>query len=146
MYYIDADGKPKRPYMIHRALLGSVERFFGLLIEQYAGNFPLWLAPEQVKVLPITDDCNEYATKVVATLQEANLRADLDDRSEKIGAKIRDAELMKVPYMFVVGGREAREDSVAVRKHGTGDLGVKTLNAAIELLQAEVAGKGLIRN
>ncbi|HUV30203.1 MAG TPA: threonine--tRNA ligase [Acidobacteriota bacterium] len=144
IHYIDSSGKPKRPYMIHRALLGSIERFFGVLIEHYAGNFPLWLAPVQVKVLPITDDLNEYASGVLERLRRAGLRATLDDRSEKIGAKIRDAELLKVPYMFVVGGREATADSVAMRKHGTGDIGVKSVDQAVALLQAEVASKGSV--
>jgi threonyl-tRNA synthetase len=144
IHYIDSDGKQKRPFMIHRALLGSIERFFGVLIEHYAGNFPLWLAPEQVRVLPITDSLNDYAAGVVETLKKADLRAAMDDRSEKVGAKIRDAELMKVPYMFIVGGREADADSVAVRKHGTGDTGVRTVGEAVAALQAEVKYKGIV--
>jgi len=141
--YVDRDGKQKRPFMIHRALLGSIERFFGVLIEHYAGRFPLWLAPVQVKVLPITDAQNEYGEKVVGRLRDAGLRAVLDDRSEKVGAKIRDAELQKLPYMFVIGAREAEADSVSMRRHGEGDIGVKAVNEAIELLLAEVVGKGL---
>ncbi|UCC43554.1 MAG: threonine--tRNA ligase [Candidatus Zixiibacteriota bacterium] len=143
IHYIDSDGERKRPYMIHRALLGSIERFFGVLIEHYAGNFPLWLAAVQVRVLPITDDHNDYAAQVVERLREGNLRAELDDRSEKIGAKIRDAELMKVPYMFVVGRKEVESGSVAIRRHGVGDTGSKSIDEAIALLQAEIAGKGL---
>ncbi len=141
--YVDRDGQQKRPFMIHRALLGSIERFFGVLIEHYAGNFPLWLAPVQVKVLPITDSINEYAAGVVRELQDRRIRAVLDDRSEKIGAKIRDAEMQKVPYMFVVGAKEAEAGSVSVRKHGEGDLGVKSVgDAAAELLK-EIDDKGL---
>jgi threonyl-tRNA synthetase len=143
LHYTDRDGERRRPFMVHRALLGSIERFFGVLIEHYAGNFPLWLAPVQVAVLPISDAMNDYCAKVVGQLKEAGFRAELDDRSEKIGAKIRAAEVMKTPYMFVVGGREAEADSVSVRKHGTGDIGVKTVAEALALLQAEVASKGL---
>lgn len=140
--YIDTDGAHKRPYMIHRALLGSIERFFGVLIEHYAGNLPLWLSPTQVKVLPITDAQNEYAQKVVDSLKRALIRAELDSRSEKIGAKIRDAELMKVPYMFVIGGREADARSVSIRRHGAGDVGVKGFEEAIALLSDEIKRKG----
>ncbi len=143
LYYIDADGQHKRPFMIHRALLGSIERFFGLLIEHYAGNFPLWLAPVQVKVLPITDDFNEYGRDIVGKLKEQKIRAVLDDRSEKIGAKIRDAELQKVPYMFIVGAKEVQSQSVSMRKHGVGDLGTKTLEESITLLKSEIESKGL---
>ncbi|MCD6248803.1 MAG: threonine--tRNA ligase [candidate division Zixibacteria bacterium] len=143
LHYTDRDGERRRPYMVHRALLGSIERFFGVLIEHYAGNFPLWLAPVQVAVLPISDDLNDYCGRVVKRLKEAGLRAEIDDRSEKIGAKIRAAEIMKTPYMFVVGAREAEADSVSVRKHGTGDIGVKTIDEALASLQAEVASKGL---
>jgi threonyl-tRNA synthetase len=141
--YVDADGKHKRPFMIHRALLGSIERFFGVLIEHYAGNFPLWLAPVQVKVLPITDSLNDYGRQVVEKLKLANIRATIDERSEKVGAKIRDAEMMKIPYMFVVGGREAEAGSVSVRKHGGGDLGVKSYDDALIILKQEIDRKGL---
>ncbi|MEA3296471.1 MAG: threonine--tRNA ligase, partial [candidate division Zixibacteria bacterium] len=143
LHYIDSDGQQKRPFMIHRALLGSIERFFGVLIEHYAGNFPVWLAPVQVKVLPITDQLNEYASTVVDRLKKEGIRVVLDERSEKIGAKIRDAELLKVPYMFVVGAREADADAVAMRKHGTGDLGVKSLDEAVAILKTEITNKGL---
>jgi threonyl-tRNA synthetase len=146
LYYIDSDGQHKRPFMIHRALLGSIERFFGVLIEHYAGNFPLWLAPVQVKVLPITDNFNDYAAGVVDKLKRHGLRAVLDDRSEKIGAKIRDAELFKVPYMFIVGAKEAEADKVSMRKHGTGDLGAKGTDEAIALLEKEIATRGLEAN
>jgi len=129
--------------MIHRALLGSIERFFGVLIEHYAGNFPLWLAPVQVKVLPITDAVNQYAETVVARMRAEGIRIELDARSEKIGAKIRDAEMLKIPYMLVVGAREAEQDSVSMRKHGTGDIGVKTVNEAVSLLRDEIKNKGV---
>jgi threonyl-tRNA synthetase len=141
MSYIDSDGKPKRPYMIHRALLGSIERFFGVLIEHYAGNFPVWLAPVQARVLPITDDLNEYATDVMNRLKRSTIRAQLDDRSEKVSAKIRDAELEKIPYMLIVGKREAETDSVSIRKHLVGDLGVKKIDAAIDMITDEADNK-----
>jgi len=143
LHYIDSDGQQRRPYMIHRALLGSIERFFGVLIEHYAGNFPLWLAPVQVKVLPITDNFNDYAGEVVDQLKKNNIRAQLDDRSEKVGAKIRAAEVIKVPYMFIVGAKEVEAKTVSVRKHGEGDLGAKSLEEALAMLNAEIASKGL---
>ncbi len=143
LHYIAADGQQQRPFMIHRALLGSIERFFGVLIEHYAGNFPLWLAPCQVRVLPITDDLNEYAADVVQRLEARDIKAELDIRSEKIGAKIRDAELLKVPYMFIVGKREVVADSVSVRKHTVGDIGVKSVEEAAALLLSEIETKGL---
>ena len=143
LHYIGPDGQQKRPFMIHRALLGSVERFFGVLIEHHAGKFPLWLAPVQVKVLPITDQVNEYASSVVQRLKEAGIRAEVDLRSEKVNSKIRDAELLKVPYMFVIGGREADAGSVSVRKHQAGDIGVKSVEEALEFLKQEIESKGL---
>src|ERR671920_317589 len=121
--YTGADNAEHRPVMIHRALMGSFERFIGILIEHYAGEFPLWLAPLQVLVLPIADRHLDYAREVVAALRAAGLRAELDDRTESVGRKIRDAELRKIPYMLVVGDREAEEGTVAVRRHGVGDEG-----------------------
>ncbi len=141
--YIDSSGQQKRPFMIHRALLGSIERFFGVLIEHYAGNFPLWLAPTQVKVLPITDSVNEYAQELTKKLKENDFRAEIDIRSEKVGAKIRDAEIFKVPYMFVVGAREAESGQVSIRRHGQGDIGTKSIEEALEMLQAELKSKGI---
>lgn len=146
LHYIDSDGQQKRPFMIHRALLGSIERFFGVLIEHYGGDFPLWLAPVQAKVLPITDGINDYAAKVVERLKEVGIRAEADLRSDKIGAKIRDAEVHKVPYMLVVGGREAEKDSVSLRRHGEGDIGVMTVDQAIDKLNKEIESKGLEQN
>lgn len=143
LHYNDSDGQQKRPFMIHRALLGAIERFFGVLLEHCAGNFALWLAPLQVRVLPITDELNDFGAAVVGRLKKAGIRAELDDRSEKIGAKVRSAELLKVPYMFVIGNREAQSDSVAVRKHGVGDTGVKTIDEAIASLKTEIETKGV---
>jgi len=122
--YIDSDNSRKRPVMIHRAPFGSMERFVAVLIEHCAGNFPMWLAPEQVKVLPISDKFIPYAEEVVALLKANDIRASVDDRNEKIGKKIRDTELMKIPYMLVVGEQEMNGGKVAVRKHGEGDKGV----------------------
>ena len=121
--YTGADDAEHRPVMIHRALLGSFERFIGILIEHYAGEFPLWLAPVQAIVLPIADRHAEAAAAVLAELTDAGLRAELDDRTESVGRKIRDAELRKVPYMLVIGDREAQDGTVAVREHRRGDTG-----------------------
>jgi threonyl-tRNA synthetase len=126
--YIAEDGKKHQPLMVHRALYGSIERFFGILIEHYAGAFPVWLAPVQAVVLPITDRHIEYAQKVTKRLEEAGLRVSLDDRSEKVNLKIRDAQLQKVPYMLVVGDREAQNDSVSVRNRKHGDQGAQTVD------------------
>ncbi len=129
--YTSQDNKAETPLIIHRAPLGTHERFIGFLLEQYAGKFPLWLAPVQVKVLPISDKFVEYAKSVSQQLKKADIRAEVDDRHEKIGKKIRDTELLRVPYMLVVGEKEMNEDKVAVRRQGKGDLGVKTVDEFI---------------
>ncbi|MCU1273293.1 MAG: Ser-tRNA(Thr) hydrolase / threonyl-tRNA synthetase, partial [Bryobacterales bacterium] len=126
--YIAEDGKAHQPLMVHRALYGSIERFFGILIEHYAGAFPVWLAPVQAVVLPITDRQLEYARRVKERLEKADVRTTIDDRSEKVNLKIRDAQLQKIPYMLVVGDREAQADQVAVRNRKHGDLGAKPLD------------------
>jgi len=126
--YIAEDGKKHQPLMVHRALYGSIERFFGILIEHYAGAFPVWLAPVQAVVLPITDRHTEYAQRVTKRLEDAGLRVSLDDRKEKVNLKIRDAQLQKVPYMLVVGDREAQNDSVSVRNRKHGDQGAQTVD------------------
>jgi threonyl-tRNA synthetase len=131
------DGSRQRPIMIHRALLGSLERFFGILIEHYAGNFPVWLAPEQIRVLPVTDEWIEYGEKVLGKLRESGLRVQMDRSSEKIGKKIRNAESMKIPYMAVVGKVEAEAGQIALRKHRAGDLGKFSLEKAIEMIKLE---------
>lgn len=125
--YTAEDNQKRRPIMIHRALFGSIERFFGVLIEQYAGAFPLWLAPVQVAVLPITDRINEYADTVAKGLRDAGFRVEANLRSDKIGAKIRDAQLQKVPYMLVLGDKELEEQKVAVRERKQGDIGAMSL-------------------
>jgi threonyl-tRNA synthetase len=131
--YIGEDNKPHRPLMIHRALFGSIERFFGVLIEHFAGAFPFWLAPVQVAVLPITDRVNEYAEKVASDLRAAGVRVETNLRSEKIGAKIRDAQLQKIPFMLVLGDREMEEGKVAVRERTKGDIGTMSLDEFSEM-------------
>jgi threonyl-tRNA synthetase len=125
--YIAEDGKKHQPLMVHRALYGSIERFFGILVEHYAGAFPVWLAPVQATILPITDRQVEYANTVRAKLDEAGIRVEVDDRKEKVNLKIREAQLQKVPYMLVVGDREAQSESVSVRNRKHGDQGVKSV-------------------
>jgi threonyl-tRNA synthetase len=126
--YIGEDNKAHRPLMVHRALFGSVERFFGVLIEHYAGAFPMWLAPVQVAVLPITDRVNEYASRVATELKATQLRVEANLRSDKIGAKIRDAQMQKVPFMLVLGDREMEDGTVAVRERLQGDIGVMSMD------------------
>ena len=121
--YTGADGQKHRPIMIHRTAFGSIERFFGILIEQFAGAFPTWLAPVQVKVLPISDKFNDYAEKVKKELEDMNIRVEIDTRAEKIGYKIREAQMEKVPFMFVVGEKEVENNSVSVRERQKGDMG-----------------------
>ncbi len=128
MEYIGEDGKPHRPIMVHRALFGSLERFFGILIEHYAGAFPLWLAPVQVVVLPIADRHHNYANRIYQELRNANVRVEVDTRNEKVGFKIREAEVNKIPYMVIVGDKEVENQTLSVRHKGEGDLGSMTLD------------------
>ena len=137
--YTGADNTKHRPVMIHRAPFGSMERFVAILIEHCAGKFPLWLTPEQVKILPISDRFNEYAESVSKVLENHDIRALVDDRSEKVGKKIRDAELEKVPYMLILGESEANDGTVSVRKQGEGDIGGMSVEAFAELIQSEIA-------
>ncbi|MDM7922292.1 MAG: threonine--tRNA ligase, partial [Pyrinomonadaceae bacterium] len=132
--YTGDDNQKHRPYMIHRALFGSIERFFGVLIEHYAGAFPLWLAPVQVAVLPITDRINEYAISVAEELKAFGFRVETNVKSDKIGAKIRDAQLQKVPYMLVLGDKELEEGKVAVRERRQGDIGAMSLEEFKEMI------------
>lgn len=141
--YIGEDNKTHRPVMVHRALFGSIERFFGVLIEHYAGAFPLWLAPVQVAVLPITDRINEYAEKVAAELRSAGLRVATNLRSEKVGAKIRDAQMQKVPFMLVLGDREMEQGNVAVRERVKGDIGAMSSNDFVEMARGLIATRAL---
>jgi threonyl-tRNA synthetase len=134
--YIAEDGKAHRPVMVHRALLGSLERFFGVLIEHYAGAFPLWLAPVQAVVVPVTEKQQAYAAEVTETLRGKGVRVKLDDRNEKLGYRIREAQVQKVPYMLVVGDKEIESRTVAVRHRHAGDLGPMAAEAfASRLLQ-----------
>ena len=141
--YIGADNTEHRPVVIHRAIFGSFERFIALLIEHFAGAWPLWLAPVQVVVLPISDRHLEYARQVTRTLEAAGLRAELDERQEKIGYKIREAQLQKVPYMLVTGDREAAEHTVSVRSRSAGDLGARPVDAFVAEARREIERKDL---
>jgi threonyl-tRNA synthetase len=139
--YTGPDNSPHRPAMIHRALLGSMERFAGVLIEHHAGRFPLWLAPLQAAVLPVADRHNDYAHELAGRLHEAGLRPRVDARSESVGKKIRDAELARAPYMLVVGDRELEAGTASVRHHGEGDLGAIPLGGLVEKLGTEVENR-----
>jgi threonyl-tRNA synthetase len=139
--YVGHDGHEHQPIMIHRALMGSLERFFGILIEHYAGAFPVWLAPVQARLLTITDSLIPYASEVKKKLVAEGLRVELDDRSEKLGAKIRDAQLKKTPYMLVIGNKEAENGSVSVRSRKDGDLGAKSLEEFVSLIKKNIEEK-----
>lgn len=136
--FTNKDNSPETPLIIHRAPLGTHERFIGFLLEHYAGKFPAWLAPVQVKVLPISDKFLPYANSILESLKNADIRGEVDDRNEKIGKKIRDTELMRVPYMLVVGEKEMNEGKVAIRRQGKGDTGVKTIAEFIAEISAEI--------
>jgi threonyl-tRNA synthetase len=137
--YVGADNAKHRPVMIHRAPFGSMERFVAILIEHCAGKFPLWLTPEQAVILPISDRFNDYAKDVLKILENHDIRALIDDRSEKVGKKIRDAELNKTPFMLIVGENESAEGTVSVRKQGEGDLGAMSPEAFAERIRTEIA-------
>ena len=141
--YIGEDGKAHQPLMVHRALYGSIERFFGILIEHYAGAFPVWLSPVQAIVLPITDRQTEYARAIRKQLDDAGIRATVDERSEKVNLKIRDAQMQKIPYMLVVGDREQQNGCVAVRQRKHGDQGVKPLADCIAAIRALIDSKAV---
>jgi threonyl-tRNA synthetase len=136
--FTNKENQPETPLIIHRAPLGTHERFIGFLLEHYAGKFPLWLAPLQVKILPISDKSMEYAQTILESLKNADIRAEVDDRNEKIGKKIRDTELARVPYMLVIGEKEMQEGKVAVRRQGKGDLGVKRIDEFIPEVRKEI--------
>ncbi len=139
--YQGADGEKHRPIMIHRVAFGSIERFIGILIEHFAGAFPTWLAPVQVKVLPISDKFIDYAEQVKKQLDDAQIRAELDMRSEKIGYKIREAQMQKIPYMLIVGQKEQEEGLVSVRSRFEGDEGQKSLHEFIGSLKEEIQSR-----
>jgi threonyl-tRNA synthetase len=136
--YTGSDNQKHRPVMIHRAPFGSMERFVAVLLEHTAGNFPLWLTPDQAIILPISEKYLDYAKKVADMLANSEIRALVDERNEKTGKKIRDAELLKIPYMLIVGEKEESSDSVSVRKHGQGDLGSYSITDFIQLISDEV--------
>ncbi len=140
--YRDKDGKDKTPYLIHRALIGSFERFFGLLIEHYAGNFPLWLAPVQARVLPVNEQTNDYAENILKLLMEHSIRVDMDLGNERISYKIRNAENEKIPYILIVGKREQNENKISIRKHREGEKGVMEIKEFINTLMEELKKYG----
>ena len=139
--YTGEDGQKHRPVMIHRVVYGSIERFIGILIENYAGAFPAWLSPEQVRIMPITDKFADYGKQVEVALNKAGFRVHLDDRNEKVGYKIREAQVKKIPYMLIVGEKEVADGTVAVRSRNGGDMGAMKLADFIAKLAKEVAEK-----
>ena len=142
MYFINKDGEKERPYIIHRTSMGCYERTLAWLIEKYAGAFPTWLSPEQVRILPISEKHHEYANSVLAKLKAAGVRATIDERAEKIGYKIREARLQKLPYMLIIGANEEESATVSVRKRGEdGDLGSMPADKFIQDIVKEIADK-----
>ena len=141
MKYIDKKGKKKEPYMIHRALLGSIERFFGILIEHYAGDFPLWLSPTQVWVIPISSKHKKYAQEIIKKLKESNYRCELKDENDTISKKIREGEMKKIPYLLIVGDREIKDKTISVRKRKKGNIGTMKLDKFIEKVKIEIEKK-----
>jgi threonyl-tRNA synthetase len=139
--YIGSDGLKHRPVVIHRAPFGSLERFIGVLIEHFAGDFPLWLSPDQVVVIPISQNYIEYASKVFTEIKSKNIRVQLDDRNEKVGYKIREMETKKVPYMVIVGEKEQNSQNISVRQHKKGDLGTLSLSEFIDKIETEILNK-----
>jgi threonyl-tRNA synthetase len=141
--YTDADGSKKRPVMIHRALFGSMERFIGIMIEHFGGSLPLWLSPIQARVIAVSDKYMDYAKQVHSALLAAGIRVDIDDRAEKIGYKIREAETKKVPYMAIVGEKEFEAKTVSVRRHKDGDQGSMDLHGFVERVKTEIQNKSV---
>ena len=141
MEYVGEDGERHRPIMVHRVVFGSIERFIGILIEHFAGKFPVWLSPVQVKVMPITERQAAYAKEVYEMLKAKGIRVKLDDRNEKIGYKIREAQMEKVPYMLIVGEKEAEAGLVAVRRRDKGDMGAVSAGEFLSTLLQEIADK-----
>jgi threonyl-tRNA synthetase len=139
--YVDATGAERQPIMLHRVLLGSIERFIGALIEHYAGNLPVWLSPVQVTVIPIKAECAEYASRVKQELESAGVRVKIDNRSDSLDKRIREAEVDKSPYVLVIGGREVKQGTVAVRKKGAGDLGAVPLDDFVKRTKDEIEKK-----
>jgi threonyl-tRNA synthetase len=141
MEYTDADGQKKNPYIIHRTSIGCYERTLALLIEKYAGAFPTWLAPVQVKFLPIADRHQDYAREMMSKLQDAGVRCELDGRSEKIGFKIRSAQMEKIPYMILVGDKDIEAGTISVRSRKNGDEGATTIDEFVARIKEEIDNK-----
>lgn len=139
--YVDSQGRERQPIMLHRVILGSLERFIGALIEHYKGSLPLWLSPTQVLVVPIKDSLREYGVKVKSALEENSIRTDIDNRNETLDKRIRQAELNKIPYVLVVGEREAKQETVSVRKRGVGDVGAASTEQFIKQIREEIDNK-----
>ncbi len=139
--YVDSEGRERQPIMLHRVILGSLERFIGALIEHYKGSLPLWLSPTQVLVVPIKDSLREYGVKVKSALEENSIRTDIDNRNETLDKRIRQAELNKIPYVLVVGEREAKQETVSVRKRGAGDVGAASTEQFIKQIREEIKNK-----
>ena len=141
--FVDKDGEEKQVVMIHRTILGSMERFFGLLIEHYSGNFPTWLAPVQVKILPISDKSVEYSKKILGKFKESSVRTELDSRNETLQAKIRGAQLEKIPYMVIIGEREEKTKKIAVRERSGKNLGPLDLDVFISEIKMKIETRSL---
>jgi threonyl-tRNA synthetase len=139
--YIGEDGQPHRPYMVHRALMGSIERFFGVLIEHYGGAFPLWLAPVQALIIPITDRHVAYAQQVQQRLEAAGLRVEINQSKDRMQAKIRNAQLQKIPYMLIIGDKEQESDAVSVRLRTEEDLGSMSVADVLDRITQEIAAR-----
>ena len=141
--YTDENGKDKTPLCIHRAPLGTHERFIGFLIEHFAGDFPLWIAPLQVIIIPVSDKYKKFGLDILKKIRENDIRVELDLRTEKVGAKIRNAEINKTPYMLIVGEKEEKNKTVSIRKRFAGDLGNKKIASFIDLINNEIKNKGV---
>ena len=141
--YIDSNGEKKTPILVHRAIFGSFERFIGIITEHFAGAFPVWLSPVQVSILPISDNQKEYAEKIKAILEEKGIRVELDARQEKIGYKIREAQLQKVPYMLILGEKEVEANAVGVRKRKEGDIGQMSIEDFVSMISKEIEEKAM---
>ena len=142
--YTGADGEKHRPIMIHRVVFGSIERFIGILTEHFAGAFPIWLAPVQVELMPIADRHNEFTSKVAAELKKRGIRVEVDGRSEKIGFKIREAQLQKIPYMLVIGDKEVETENVSIRCRKRGDIGTMSVSDFCDMVEKEIREKTII--
>jgi len=141
--YISQDGTKKRPVMLHRAIIGSPERFLMILLEHFAGAFPVWLSPLQAKIIPITDSQHEYAQQVADTLTKEGIRVEVDQRSEKMQSKIRDAQMQKIPYMLIIGAREVEQHCLAVRQRDEQDLGAMPVDEFIKQIKEQINNKSL---